>query len=47
MKYEDASKLSPILYVENIFTLMADVALFGYKFVFTDYVGMAIIAICL
>lgn len=40
MKYEEASKLSPILYVENVFTLLADALLFDYKFISTDYLGI-------
>jgi len=45
MKYESASKLCPILYFENVVTLIADAILFGYSFALTDYIGIAIISI--
>lgn len=47
MQYEEASKLSPLLYTENIFTLLADGLIFNCIFVYTDYIGIGIVAICL
>lgn len=44
-KYETASRLTPLNYIENVFTLLADVIVFGYVFVATDYIGMAIISV--
>ncbi|CAI2373698.1 unnamed protein product [Moneuplotes crassus] len=47
MQYEEASKLSPLLYTENIFTLLADALVFGYTFVKSDYIGISIVGVCL
>lgn len=47
MKYESAAKLSPVLYLENIITLISDVTLFDYEFSITDYIGISIIMLCL
>ena len=46
-KYSAASKMAPINYAENVFTLLADVILFQYHFIFSDVAGMAIIIVCL
>ncbi|CAI2374067.1 unnamed protein product [Moneuplotes crassus] len=46
-KYSLASKMAPISYLENVFTLLADILIFHYHFVSTDVVGMIIIVICL
>lgn len=43
--YETASRLTPINYVENVFTLVTDVMMFGYPFVGTDFVGIFIIVV--
>jgi len=40
-----ASKLVPMIYIENIFTLLADMLIFGYKFGLTDILGIGIILI--
>ena len=42
-KYSAASKMAPINYAENVFTLMADIILFQYHFIFSDVAGMFII----
>ena len=39
-KYEKASKLAPLWYLEDVFTLMADAFIFGYSFIDTDYTGI-------
>lgn len=36
-KLEKASKLAPLNYTENLFTLLSDVLIFNYTFVGTDY----------
>lgn len=46
-RYAMASKMAPISYLENVFTLMADIWLFQYHFVGTDIAGMLIIVACL
>ena len=46
-KYESASRLSPIMYLENVFSLTADLLLFGYKFVLSDYIGIFLILLWL
>ena len=45
LKYQKASKLAPIFYTENLFTLLADAYLFDYTFVMTDYIGILIITV--
>ncbi|CAI2372988.1 unnamed protein product [Moneuplotes crassus] len=46
-KYTSASGLAPIAYSENIFTILADIVIFNYHFIFTDMIGIVIIALCL
>ena len=46
-RYQSASRLAPINYIENVFTLLSDVFIFKYTFVSTDYIGIALIAIWL
>ena len=46
-RYAMASKMAPISYLENVFTLMADIWLFHYHFVSTDIFGMLVIVVCL
>ena len=43
MKYESAARLSPMLYLENVMTLISDVTVFGYEFSITDYLGITTI----
>ena len=43
--FERASRITPISYVENVFTVICDVAVFNYIFVSTDYLGMGLIAL--
>ncbi|CAI2374178.1 unnamed protein product [Moneuplotes crassus] len=47
MQYEEASKLSPLLYTENVFTLLSDALVFNYTFVSSDYIGILIVSVCL
>ena len=47
MQYEEAAKLTPLLYLENVFTLLADSYLFHYHFTMTDYIGILIVFACL
>ncbi|CAI2374038.1 unnamed protein product [Moneuplotes crassus] len=47
LEYQDSSRLAPMNYFENVFTLLSDVFIFGYVFVMTDYTGIAIITVCL
>lgn len=35
-KFEQASRLSPCVYLENVLTLLADVLVFAYVFRLTD-----------
>ena len=42
-----ASWMAPISYLENVFTLLADIFLFHYHFVSTDVIGMVIIVVWL
>ena len=46
-RYAMASKMAPISYLENVFTLMADIWIFQYHFVITDIAGMLVIVACL
>ena len=46
-KYSAASKMAPIGYLENVFTLLSDVILFHYNFILSDFMGMSVIVICL
>lgn len=46
-KAAQASWMAPISYLENVFTLLADIFLFHYHFVSTDVIGMAIIVVWL
>ena len=39
-KYQMASKLVPLVYIENIFTLCADLIIFDYLFQTTDLIGI-------
>lgn len=41
LKYESASKIAPINYLENVFSLLSDLLVFSYVFEFTDYTGKA------
>ncbi|CAI2374333.1 unnamed protein product [Moneuplotes crassus] len=47
MMYHNSSRLAPVNYIENIFTLCADFFLFKHVFVTTEYIGMGIILVCL
>jgi drug/metabolite transporter (DMT)-like permease len=46
-KYAPASKMSAISYLENVFTILADIFIFSYHFEFTDVLGITIIVVCL
>ena len=46
-RYGMASRMAPIAYLENIFSLFADIWLFQYKFILTDIFGMLVIVLCL
>lgn len=39
LKYQSASKIAPLNYLENVLTLLADLFLFNYEFGVTDYLG--------
>ena len=39
-RYQKASKLAPMYYLEDMFTLLADAFIFGYSFVDSDYTGI-------
>ena len=43
--YYESSSMAPILYLENIFTLLTDILIFHYRFVMTDIIGIIIIAL--
>jgi len=43
-KFQLVSRLSPWAYLENIITLLADVVLFNYYFIISDYIGIVILA---
>ena len=45
--YSAASKMAPLNYAENVFTLLADILIFNYKFISTDVLGMIVIVTCL
>jgi drug/metabolite transporter (DMT)-like permease len=47
MQYEEASKLTPCFYLENVMTLLADAFLFDYHFRMSDFIGIFIVAVCL
>ncbi|CAI2373663.1 unnamed protein product [Moneuplotes crassus] len=47
LEYQSSSRLAPLNYFENVFTLLSDVLMFGYVFIYTDYIGIAIITVCL
>ncbi|CAI2374579.1 unnamed protein product [Moneuplotes crassus] len=47
LEYQSSSRLAPLNYLENVFTLLSDVFIFGYMFFYTDYIGISIITICL
>ncbi|CAI2374082.1 unnamed protein product [Moneuplotes crassus] len=46
-KYSQASKMAPITYLENVFTVLADILIFHYHFIRTDVFGMILIVVCL
>lgn len=46
-KYQKASKLAPLMYTENVFTLLSDAFIFNYTFILTDYIGITIVTVCL
>ncbi|CAI2376172.1 unnamed protein product [Moneuplotes crassus] len=46
-KYEDASVLAPLNYVEVIFVLLADVIFFYVSFTLLDIIGMTLISVCI
>ena len=46
-KYSAASKMAPIGYAENVFTLLADAVVFNYHFILYDMLGIIVIVICL
>ena len=39
LKYQSASKVAPLFYLENVFSLLSDIFVFNYSFSFTDYIG--------
>ncbi|CAI2374422.1 unnamed protein product [Moneuplotes crassus] len=47
LMYQKSSHLAPVNYLENVFALLADFFIFKYTFVWTDYLGMGIIFVCL
>ncbi|CAI2369359.1 unnamed protein product [Moneuplotes crassus] len=47
IQYAPASKLSPIGYSENVLTILSDIVIFNYHFIMTDFLGIAIIILCL
>ncbi|CAI2374661.1 unnamed protein product [Moneuplotes crassus] len=47
LMYQKSSHLAPVNYLENVFALLADFFIFKYSFVWTDYLGMGIIFVCL
>ena len=46
-KYSAASKMAPIGYAENVFTLLADAVVFNYHFILYDMLGIIVIVIFL
>ncbi|CAI2373083.1 unnamed protein product [Moneuplotes crassus] len=46
-KYAQASFISPILNLENVFTVFIDMFFFHYHFTGTDFLGMSILAACI
>ena len=46
-KYQLASKLAPLVYIENVFTLFADSVVFHYSFMPTDVIGITLIVLFL
>ncbi|CAI2373855.1 unnamed protein product [Moneuplotes crassus] len=46
-KYAEASFISPILNIENVFTILIDMFVFGYTFISTDFIGMSILGTCI
>ena len=44
LKYQSASKIAPLNYLENVLTLLADLFLFNYDFGVTDYLGIIIVS---
>uniref|UniRef100_A0A7S3KFA9 EamA domain-containing protein n=1 Tax=Euplotes crassus TaxID=5936 RepID=A0A7S3KFA9_EUPCR len=46
-KYAEASFISPILNIENVFTILIDMFVFGYTFISTEFIGMGILGTCI
>ena len=46
-KHSLASKMAPFTNLEIVFTIFVDIFLFGYKFVNSDIMGMAVILVCI
>ncbi|CAI2372359.1 unnamed protein product [Moneuplotes crassus] len=46
-KYGLASRLAICQYLENVFTLLADILIFSYAFTLTDILGIIVIVICI
>ncbi|CAI2369635.1 unnamed protein product [Moneuplotes crassus] len=46
-KYIGASFVAPVINFENIFTICLDIFFFKYHFVYTDILGMVILALCI
>ena len=46
LKLGDASFVTPLNYLQVVLLLMCDLALFGYSFTSTDYLGVLITFVC-
>mmetsp|Transcript_4509 Transcript_4509/g.5174 ORF Transcript_4509/g.5174 Transcript_4509/m.5174 type:complete len:214 (+) Transcript_4509:147-788(+) len=46
-KYAQASVVSPIMNLENLFTVLVDIFFFQYHFINSDFIGMTILGICI
>jgi len=44
-KFAQASVVAPIMNIENLFTIIADIFFFHYHFVNTDLIGMVVLAL--
>ena len=45
LKYEDAAKISPLLYLTIVFGFVSDILLFNYRFSFMERVGTLLVFI--
>ena len=45
LKYEDAAKISPLLYLTIVFGFVSDILLFNYRFSFMEMVGTLLVFI--